>query len=60
VFLQAEVDALADQLYSLAGRRFNLNSPRECSAVIYEELGLKPQGAKGAKKTKSGFTSTST
>lgn len=48
--------ALEEQLYSLAGRRFKLNSPKECSAVIFDALQLK---GKGVKKTKSGYYSTS-
>lgn len=56
VSVQAEVTSLENQLYSIAGRRFKLNSPKECSAVIYDELGLK---GKGVKKTKSGYYSTS-
>lgn len=53
---QAEVDALEQELFSIAGRPFNLDSPKECSAVIFDELGLK---GKGVKKTKSGYYSTS-
>lgn len=56
--LQAEVSALEQQLYALAGRPFNLRSPKERSAVIYDELGLNPK-AKGVRKTKSGSLSTS-
>ena len=41
LLLQAEVDALEQQLFSIAGRPFNLDSPKECSAVIFDELGLK-------------------
>lgn len=54
--VQAEVTALEQQLYSIAGHPFNLNSPKDCSKVIYEELALK---GKGIKKTKSGYLSTS-
>jgi hypothetical protein len=54
--IQAEVTALEQQLFSIAGRPFNLNSPKECSAVIFEELGLK---GKAIKRTKSGYFSTS-
>lgn len=55
--LQAEVDALEQQLFAIAQRRFNLDSPKECSAVIFDELGLGK--GKGIKKTKSGYYSTS-
>ncbi|MEG2083425.1 MAG: DNA polymerase [Oscillospiraceae bacterium] len=41
---------LAD-VFSLAGREFNLNSPKQLAQVLFDELGL-PSG----KKTKSGFS----
>jgi DNA polymerase-1 len=42
----AEKDA-----YALAGRTFNLNSPRDVSRVLFEEIGLRPR-----RKTKTGFS----
>lgn len=48
--------ALEQTLFSIAGRSFNLNSPKECSAVMFDELCLK---GKGIKRTKSGYLSTS-
>lgn len=38
-------------IYRLAGREFNINSTRELSAILFDELGLKP-----LKKTKTGFS----
>jgi len=38
-------------VYALAGREFNLNSPRELAKVLFEEIGLKPR-----KKTKTGYS----
>jgi DNA polymerase-1 len=37
--------------YALAGREFKLNSPKELSVVLFEEIGLKP-----VKKTKTGYS----
>jgi DNA polymerase-1 len=51
------VTALEQKLFGMAGRSFNLNSPKECSAVMFDELRLKGKG-KG-KRTKSGYLSTS-
>jgi len=42
-----------ERIYKLAGRRFNLNSPRQLGAVLFEEMGLPPM-KKTAKK--SGFS----
>ncbi len=39
------------KIHSLAGGAFNINSTRELSRVLFEELGLKTQ-----KKTKTGFS----
>ncbi|MGD9140870.1 MAG: DNA polymerase I [bacterium] len=39
------------EAYSLAGREFKLNSPKELAIVLFEEIGLKP-----VKKTKTGYS----
>jgi DNA polymerase-1 len=44
---------LEAECYELAGRRFNLNSPNQLRAVLFDELKLP---SKGLKKTKSGFS----
>lgn len=47
----AERIGLAEEhIYSLAGRSFNINSPRQLGQILFEELGLKP-----LKKTKTGY-----
>ena len=38
-------------VYELAGMKFNLNSPKQLSEVLFEKLGLK-----GGKKTKNGYS----
>jgi len=40
-----------EEIYASAGRRFNINSTRELSRILFEVLGLKP-----VKKTKTGFS----
>jgi DNA polymerase-1 len=40
-----------EKVYDAAGRRFNINSTRELSQVLFEELRLKPQ-----RKTKTGLS----
>ena len=47
----ADQQRLADQIYKLAGREFNANSPQQLGQVLFEELGL-PKG----RRTKSGWS----
>jgi len=53
--LGAELDQklaeLTGEIYDLAGEEFNLNSPRQLGAILFEKLGL-PAG----KKTKTGYS----
>lgn len=49
--LQGEIDRLQQEIYTLAGREFNINSPKQLGQVLFEELHL-PHG----KKTKSGYS----
>jgi DNA polymerase-1 len=46
-----EIESLTDQLYRLAGHEFNINSPKQLSQVLFEELKLPV-----VKKTKTGFS----
>ena len=48
--LSRDIDVLTDEIYSLAGEEFNINSPKQLGPVLFEKLELKP-----AKKTKSGY-----
>ncbi len=43
--------SLAEEIYEAAGRRFNINSPQQLGAILFEELGL-PRG----RKTKTGYS----
>ncbi len=46
-----ELKQVEEKIYELAGRRININSTRELSTVLFEDLGLKP-----VKKTKTGYS----
>ncbi len=49
--LEANIEALENQIYFLAGEEFNINSPKQLGVILFEKLGL-PHG----KKTKSGYS----
>lgn len=51
---QAEIDTLENTAHQLAGKNFNVASPRQLGEVLFDDLGIK-----GGKKTKSGQYSTS-
>ncbi len=44
---QKKVDSLAEDIYTLAGETFNINSPKQVSTILYEKLGL-PANKKGS------------
>ena len=46
-----KLDQKEKQIYELAGREFNINSPQQLGIVLFEELGL-PHG----RKTKTGYS----
>ena len=46
-----KLDQLEKQIYELADHEFNINSPQQLGAVLFEELGL-PHG----RKTKTGYS----
>jgi DNA polymerase I len=49
--LAAEISELENQIYAIAGQRFNINSPRQMADILFEELKL-PAG----RKTKTGYS----
>ena len=53
--LTDELNALEQEIYSLAGKTFNINSPRQVGEVLFDDLALD----KKAKKSKSGQYTTS-
>lgn len=46
-----EIRELVDQIYSLAGKEFNVNSPKQIGEILFEDLGLPV-----IKKTKTGYS----
>jgi DNA polymerase-1 len=48
--MEIELSKLARQIYKLAGKEFNINSPQQLSRVLFEDLKLTPL-RKTAKKT---------
>lgn len=49
--LDERIKALQDEIYSLVGYEFNLNSPKQLGVALFEKLGLPAK-----KKTKSGYS----
>lgn len=52
---QTELASLEKQIHSLAGREFNIASPKQLAEVLFVDLGLE---VKGLKKTSTGARST--
>ncbi|MBP0960127.1 MAG: DNA polymerase I [Oscillospiraceae bacterium] len=49
--LSSDINGLESQIYFVAGKDFNINSPKQLGEVLFEDLGL-PAG----KKTKTGYS----
>jgi len=49
--MATKLNALETELYAQAGYSFNINSPKQLSKLLFEDLGLTP-----VKKTKTGFS----
>ena len=49
--LDRSLEALTREIYTLAGEEFNLGSPKQLAAILFEKLGLSP-----LKKTKTGYS----
>jgi len=49
--LDERIVQLTDEIYSLAGEEFNINSPKQLGVILFEKLGLK-----SGKKTKTGYS----
>jgi len=49
--LDARISGLTEEIFALAGERFNINSPAQLSVVLFEKLGLR-----GTKKTTQGYS----
>ncbi len=50
-----ELEAIAARVYEMAGKEFNISSPKQLGEVLFDDLGL---GVKGQKKTSTGQRST--
>ncbi len=50
-YLEGCISSLEEQVYELAGEKFNINSPKQLSSVLFERLCLPV-----IKKTKSGYS----
>ena len=48
--LSVDLERLTNEIYTLAGEEFNINSPKQLGPILFEKLELKP-----AKKTKTGY-----
>ncbi len=53
--LGADIDACKQQIFELAGKEFNIDSPMQLSGVLFDDLGLPTAGLK---KTQRGYYST--
>ena len=42
-----EMDKLAEQIHTLAGEEFNINSPKQLQVILFEKLNLQFKGKKG-------------
>lgn len=49
--LEESISQISEKVFSIAGETFNLNSPKQLGAILFEKLGLPP-----LKKTKTGFS----
>lgn len=49
--LSSDLKGIEEQIYFMAGKNFNINSPKQLGEVLFEDLGL-PSG----KKTKTGYS----
>ena len=49
--LTGQIDALQAQIWAEAGEEFNINSPKQLSAILFDKMGLP-----GGKKTKTGWS----
>ena len=52
--MDSRIEELTERIYDLAGREFNINSPKQIGEILFDDLGLP-----GGKKTKTGAYSTS-
>jgi len=51
--LKKEIDSISSEIYKIAGVRFNIDSPQQLSAVLFDRLKIKLEEVKKTKKTKA-------
>ncbi len=51
--MDADITRLTDEIYGLAGKPFNINSPKQLGEVLFEDLKLPTQGKTGKTKAYS-------
>lgn len=49
--LNANINQVTEEIHSLAGETFNINSPKQLATILFDKLGLPP-----VKKTKTGYS----
>lgn len=48
-----EIERVGEHIFELAGRRFNINSPKQLGEVLFTHMGLTPPAARGKSKSLS-------
>ncbi len=51
--MQVEIEGIAAEVYRLAGRELNLNSPKQLGEVLFDELNLPAPARRGKTKSRS-------
>lgn len=49
--LEIKLQSIEQDIYALAGEKFNINSPKQLGVILFEKIGLTP-----IKKTKTGYS----
>ncbi len=54
-YASGEIEGLAERIYALAGETFNIDSPKQLAAILFDKLGLPP-----LKKNQRGYSTDAT